>query len=58
MCGQPDVCCEHKPKRIITHEWNIDKHRNQREEGNDERNDVHAENVENSNSSNSHIAVS
>jgi hypothetical protein len=56
MCRQPDIGGEHKPKRIITHEWNIDKHCDECEEGNNERNHVHAENVENPDSSNSHMA--
>jgi hypothetical protein len=56
MCGQPDVGCEHKPKSVITHEWNIDKHRDQREQGNDERNYMNAEKIENPNSCNGHIA--
>jgi len=55
MCGQPDVGCEHKPKRVITHEWNIDKHRDQREKGDNERNYMNAEKIENPNR-NSHIA--
>jgi hypothetical protein len=56
MCGQPDVGCKHEPKRVITHEWNIDKHCDEREEGNNQRNHMHAENVENPNGGNSHIA--
>jgi hypothetical protein len=55
VSGQPDVGREHEPKREITHEWNIDKHCNYRKEGNDERNDVHAKNVENPDSRNTHI---
>jgi hypothetical protein len=56
VSGQPDIGCEHKPKGVITYEWNVDKHRNQREEGHNERNDVHAENVEDPNRRNSHVA--
>jgi hypothetical protein len=56
VCGQPDVGREHKPKRVVTYEWNIDKHRDQREEGNAERNYVNAEKVENTDSCNTHIA--
>jgi hypothetical protein len=56
VSGQPDIGCEHEPKGVITYKWNIDKHRNEREEGNNERNDVHAENVEDPNRCNSHIA--
>jgi hypothetical protein len=56
VCGQADVGGEHKPKREITHKWNIHKYRNQSEEGNNEGNDVYAENVENPDSRNSHIA--
>jgi hypothetical protein len=55
MCGQPDVGREHKPKRIITHEWNIDKHRDQREKGNNQRDYVNTEKIENPNGRNSHI---
>jgi hypothetical protein len=56
MPGQPDVGSKHKPKREIAHERNIDKHRDQREKGNNERNYVHAENVEDPDSRNTHIA--
>jgi hypothetical protein len=55
VCGQPDVGREHKPKREITHEWNIDEHCNQRKESNNKGYYVHAENVENANSRNRHI---
>jgi hypothetical protein len=54
MCGQTDVGCEHEPESVITHEWDVDKHRDQREQGNTERNDVNAEKIENPNSGNSH----
>jgi hypothetical protein len=56
MPSQPDVGGKHKPKREIAHERNIDKHRDQREKGNNERNYVHAENVENPDSRHAHIA--
>jgi hypothetical protein len=56
MCRQPDVGCEHKPKRIITHEWNIYKYSDEREKRHNERNYVYAENVENTDSRNTHIA--
>ncbi len=56
MSGQPDVSRKHEPKREITHERNIDKHRDYRKKGNNERNYVHAENVENPDSCNTHIA--
>jgi hypothetical protein len=36
MSGQPNVGCKHKPKCEVTHEWNIDKHRDEREECNTE----------------------
>jgi hypothetical protein len=45
MSGQANVGCKHKPKCEITHQWNVDKHRDQREERNTKRNYVYAENL-------------
>jgi hypothetical protein len=57
MCGQPDVGREHEPKCVITYKWNIDEYGNESEKRNNERDDVHAENIENPDSGNTHMAI-
>jgi hypothetical protein len=57
MCGQPDIGREHEPKCVIAYKWNIDEYGNESKKRNNERNDVHAENIENPNSGNTHIAI-
>jgi hypothetical protein len=53
--GQPDVGREHKPECIVTYEWNIDKHGNEREEGDDQRYYVDAKEIEHPNGRNTHV---
>jgi hypothetical protein len=57
MCSQPDVGREHKPKCVIANERNIDEYCNEGKKRNDERNYVHAENIEDTDSGNAHIAI-
>ena len=50
MSGQHNVGCDHEPKRIVTYKRNIDKYRNDCEQGDNKRNDMATENVEHCNS--------
>lgn len=57
MCGQPDVGRKHEPKCVIAYKWNIDEYGNESKKRNNERNNVHAENIKNPDSGNTHIAI-
>jgi hypothetical protein len=57
MSGQHNVGCDHEPKRIITYERNVDKYRNDCEQGDNKRNDMDTENVEHCNGR-GHSAIS
>src|SRR5262249_12748437 len=48
--GQHNVGCGQEPKRILTYKWNVDEYRNQCEPGDDEWNNMYAENIEHRNS--------
>ena len=50
MSGQHNVGCDHKPKRVVTYEGNIDEYRNNCEQGDNERNYMDTENIEHCNS--------
>src|SRR5262249_1930597 len=46
MSGQHDVGRNEEPERVIAHERNVDEHCDDGEARDDERNDVHAEDIE------------
>ncbi len=49
MSGQHNVGCSHEPKRVVTDKRNVDEYRNDCEQGDNKRNDMDTENVENCN---------
>ena len=49
MSRQHNVGGDQKPKRIVTYKRNVDKYRNECEQGDKKRNDMDAENVEHCN---------
>ena len=50
MSGQHNIGCDHEPKCVVTYKGNIDKYRNDCEQGDNKRNYMDAENVEHCNS--------
>ncbi|HLK80644.1 MAG TPA: hypothetical protein VKT99_03990 [Xanthobacteraceae bacterium] len=57
MSGQHNVGRDHEPKRIVAYKRNIDEYRNEREQGDNKRNDMDTENVEHCNAG-GHVCLS